>query len=143
MASPKHQLIANKLGRLFDECLDKLECSCQVYQPIDVKIKDDTVVNPDLLIVYTEIEGHFLDKPFLLAVEILSSSTEVKDKVTKFSLYQDFGIKYYVIVDPENSSFIIYTLNHEGKYLEQKESIFNLDNECVIDVDIQKAIAAQ
>ena len=113
------------------------------YQPIDVKIKDNTVVNPDLLIVSEEIKGHFLDKPFPLVIEILSPSTAIKDKVTKFSLYEEFGIKYYVIVDPENSTYQIFALNQEDKYQEQKENVFNLDSNCTIEVEIQDAIITQ
>jgi len=143
MASPRHQLIANKLGRIFDECLDSESCNCQVYQPIDVKIKENTIVNPDLLIVSEEIEGQFLDRPFPMAVEILSPSTKTKDKVAKYNLYEEFGVKYYVIVDPDDNSVQFFVLDSEGKYKEQNEHIFELEEGCNIKVDFQKALITQ
>ncbi len=142
MVSPRHQLIANKLGRLFDECLDFATCNCQVYQPIDVKIKENTVVNPDLLIVYEEIGGQFLERSFPFAIEILSPSTKIKDKVTKYSLYEEFGVKYYVIVDPDDNFVRIFKLNEEGKYQEQEEYVFGIGDNCKIEADFQKVFLA-
>jgi hypothetical protein len=39
------------------------------YQPIDVKIDESNVVNPDLLIVCKKIEGQYLDSPPELVLE--------------------------------------------------------------------------
>jgi len=137
MANPKHQKIASKLNILLGNLLDKSNCNCQVYQPIDVKIKEDTVVNPDLLIVCHEIEGQFLDRPFPMAVEILSPSTKVKDQVSKYKLYEEFGVKYYVMLDPDDKSVKVFVLNTEGKYKEQKEWNFTIDEGCDIEVDFR------
>lgn len=122
--------------------LDSKSCNCNVYQPIDVKIKENTVVNPDLLIVCEEIEGQYLDKPFPLAVEILSPSTKVKDQVSKYALYEEFGIKYYIMIDPEDNSIQVFKLNKAGKYQEQEEHVFEIDDGCVIEVDFGKVVTA-
>jgi len=142
MASPRHQRIASNLNVVLGTALNEKKCNCQVYQPIDVKIKDNTVVNPDLLIVCEEIEGQYLDKPFPLVIEILSPSTRVKDQVTKYSLYEEFGIKYYIMINPEDSSVQIFVLNENGKYQEQKEYVFEIEDGCVIEVDFEKAMVS-
>jgi Uma2 family endonuclease len=83
---PKHQLTASKLNRSFGNALE--DCNCEVYQPIDYKISEDTILQPDLLVVCQPIEKNFLDFPPALVVEILSTSTASKDRLYKFNLYQ-------------------------------------------------------
>jgi Uma2 family endonuclease len=70
-------------------------------------------------------------------VEVLSPSTRLKDKHTKFDLYQDFGIRYYLIVDPEDTSILYYQLNEDGKYvLSEKLEAFELGEDCEITPDL-------
>ena len=70
MPNPFHQRIASNLSAHILQQLRDNNCNCQVYQPIDVKIKEDTVVNPDLLVICEEIDGQYLDRPFPLVIEI-------------------------------------------------------------------------
>ena len=136
MASPRHQKIASKLSVIFDAALDTKNCSCQVYQPIDLKISETTVLNPDLLIVCKPIEKQFLDFPPELVVEVLSPFTRLKDKNTKFDIYEAFGIKYYIMVDPESNSIEVYQLNAVGVYqLQEKPYSFSLAEDCAIQPD--------
>ncbi len=77
----------------------------------------------------------------VLVVEILSDSTALKDRHTKFSLYQNFGIKYYLIVDTEKELVEIYFLQG-SKYVLQKfspeiPSTFLLTDDCKIEVTIK------
>jgi len=116
MPSPRHQRIANNTGKILKDSLISSKCKCQVYQPIDLKITEHTVVNPDLLIVCSPIIKQFLDFPPALVVEILSPSSEMKDRNTKYQLYETFGIKYYIIIDPDIEKIEIYHLNNDGKY---------------------------
>ena len=137
MANPKHQRIASNLNITLGTLLRNNTCNCQVYQPIDVKIKEDTVVNPDLLIVCEEIEGQFLDRPFPLVVEILSPSTRLKDEVSKFELYESFGIKYYLMIDPKDDSTKLFVLDDEYKYVPQHHFSFDLTDNCTIELKIE------
>ena len=71
-------------------------------------------------------------------MEILSPSTALKDRYTKFSIYEKFGIKYYMIVDEEKNEIEIYSLV-DSKYLLQPINsdstfIFNLDDDCHIEL---------
>ncbi len=137
MPSPKHQFIANNLGAEFRSALKDKDCHCQVYQPIDVKITENTVVNPDALIVCDPITKQYLDFPPVLVIEILSPSTRLKDTHTKFELYQDFGIQYYLIVDPEEKIITTYQLKEEGKYEVRPDmKSFELKDNCTISPDL-------
>ncbi len=109
--TPRHQRIAVNAGVILHQQLKAKNCSCTIYQPIDVKINEHTVVQPDLLIVCAPIDKPYLDFPPTLVVEILSPSTRDKDLHTKKELYADFGIKYYLIIDPDNISIDVHLLN--------------------------------
>jgi Uma2 family endonuclease len=95
---PKHQRVANSLGLEFELALRKIKCQCSVYQPIDYKISDDTILQPDLLIVCQPINKSYLDFAPSLVVEILSPSTAMKDRNNKFNIYQQQEIPFYLIV---------------------------------------------
>ncbi len=135
MPSPRHQSLSLKVANIFMNELDVISCHCTVYQPIDVKIDEHTVLNPDLLIVCKPIEKQFLDFPPNLVVEILSPSTRLKDLNTKFEIYQDFGIQYYIIVDPDNQTIIAYSLKNSKYEIIEPPFVFDLDNGCRIQPD--------
>jgi len=137
--TPRHQwLLANIITEL-RIALRKSKCKhCKLYDFLDIKIEEDTILQPDCLIVCKSITKKFLDFPASLVVEILSPATALKDRHTKFSLYEKFGIKYYMIVDEEKNEVEIYCLEN-SKYILQKNILdipftFLPDNDCEIEV---------
>ena len=62
--SVNHQRIASLLNVELGISLRNTNCDCLVYQPLDVKISDNTVLQPDLLIICNKIEGSYIDQPF-------------------------------------------------------------------------------
>jgi Uma2 family endonuclease len=98
---------------------------------VDWQISGDTVVQPDNLVVCDEsIEGDKIIETPVLVFEILSPSTSRKDRILKYRLYQEAGVKYYCIVDPETKSAEVYVLRDQ-KYdpketFEQGKMIFDL-----------------
>ncbi|HMR92891.1 MAG TPA: Uma2 family endonuclease [Chitinophagaceae bacterium] len=96
----KHQRIASELNALFVFALKGCK-KCKAYQPIDWKISDTTVLQPDLSIVCSPFSNkQYLDFPPALIVEILSPATAQKDRREKFEIYEQQQVKYYVIADP-------------------------------------------
>ena len=134
---PYHQFIAGNLHSVFWEALKGHSCGCRVYQPIDYLIEEDTVLNPDLLIVCKPIAKKFLDFPPVLVAEILSPSTALKDRHTKYALYQKEGVKYYLIIDPDEKLIEKYVLSAENEYVKQEHlSTFHLTDHCAIQVEM-------
>jgi Uma2 family endonuclease len=116
----KHQDIS---GNIFWQLKALLgNCSkCKALLPVDWQIAEDTVVQPDVLVVCGEnIDGVKLEKTPVLVFEVLSPSTSRKDRGIKYQLYENAGVKYYCIVDPDTDSAEIYVLQKE-KYREAKE----------------------
>jgi Uma2 family endonuclease len=65
-------------------------------------------------------DGYWYGAPDLI-VEVLSPSTTRNDRVTKFQLYEKYGVREYWIADPEMRSFEVWfletkTLSYQGVY---------------------------
>lgn len=134
---PEHQVIATNLASEFRIALKKTGCKCKVYQPIDYKISDYTVLNPDLLIVCKPIKEAFLNFPPELVVEILSPATALKDKHTKFEIYQSEKIPYYLIVDVDKKLVEAYQLVNnifEKKDLDQQHPFTLSFSDCQVEI---------
>lgn len=117
---PKHQRIGGNLFTEFRLALKACKNICKVYQPLDFKVKDDTILQPDMLVVCGPIIKKFLDFPPALVAEILSPSTDLKDRHTKFEIYQSEGVQYFLIISCDIESVEIYELKN-GLY-ELKDS---------------------
>jgi len=112
----KHQAISNRIARYLEESLQDCE-ACQALLPVDWKIDDSTVVQPDnLIICHTPQNEAYIKKAPKVIFEILSKSTAVVDKNLKYELYEKEGVRYYIIVDPSESIAKVYELK-EGRYI--------------------------
>lgn len=112
----KHQKISSKIGRFLDEIFE--DCSqCQALLPIDWKISEDTIVQPDnSVICHTPEHEAYITKAPKIIFEVLSKSTAKKDTGLKFDLYEKEGVAYYVIVNPDERHAKVYKL-HEGRLI--------------------------
>ncbi len=141
-AVPKHQQISAELISEFIFSLRKVKCkTCRVYSPIDFKISEDIILEPDILIVCDEIKKNYLDFPPVLVIEILSPSTALKDRNTKFQIYQQQKIKYYLIIDVNIESIEVYELINDTYKLHSLNDHelfeFKLHDSCNITPDLK------
>lgn len=138
---PKHQKVVFAISKELDK---NLNCTfkevCEVYiSPVDWKINDTSVVQPDVAIFCEKTEKQYFSKTPPLIVEVLSRATALKDTTTKFELYQKEGVACYMIVDPNRQKAEIFELK-DGKYQLAKEIdqmgeyIFSHDG-CEVSVD--------
>jgi len=120
MASPSinHQLISKDLMFLFEIYLRGK--SCQIIPPVDTVLSynegSDTYVIPDLIIQCDRKKikkGRIFGVPDLI-IEILSSSTSSRDKITKRHKYEKAGVKEFWIVNPKDKSIEVSVLNIKG-----------------------------
>ena len=119
----RHQQILIELSTQLNSFLKgKL---CEVYvAPFDVRLNadksDDTVVQPDILVVCDKSKFDPDGKGVVgapdLIIEILSPSTERRDRMVKFRAYQQAGVHEYWIVDPANKMVATNVLSG-GKYV--------------------------
>ena len=118
--SIEHQTISSKIhGQLFDS-LKKCE-KCQALLPVDWKINEETVVQPDNLVICEKVSGQYLNITPVIIFEILSPSTAKKDTGLKFELYQQEGVNYYIVVNPDEQIAKVYQLSQEGRFVKKKD----------------------
>ncbi len=132
-----HQWFSSKFNQKVSNEIDGLagSCACQVYAELDWVIDNDTVVRPDCMIVCGNFTEDFLTFPPSLIVEISSRSTKLRDRNTKYNLYEMQGVTYYVIADTEKKTVEIFELLKE-KYVQKYNTRFQLTAECCIDTDM-------
>ena len=112
----KHQSISNniawELKNIFMNCQ-----RCQTLLPVDWKISDETIVQPDnSVICHKPIHEAYITKAPKIIFEVLSKSTAKKDKELKYKLYEQEGVAYYIIVDGDEKIAKVYKLLN-GKYI--------------------------
>ena len=112
----KHQNISSNIAWQLKELFKDCEM-CQALLPVDWKITEDTIVQPDnLVICHKPTNEAYISKAPVIVFEILSKSTAKKDTTVKFDLYEQEGVKYYIIVNPKDNVAKVYELKN-GKYI--------------------------
>lgn len=113
-----HQRISKKPFRLLESFVIEKKLGEVFYAPVDVVLSADSAPQPDLMYishtnaaVLNEEEGVINGAPDLV-VEIISPSSVKRDRIEKKALYEKFGIIEYWLVDPNNQSIEIYTLQN-------------------------------
>lgn len=108
----RHQLLVARLTSAFEVFLRGKKC--QVYpSPVDLKLSDEDVVQPDLLVVCEQekVKPTHIEGPPTLVIEILSPSTELMDRGRKLDLYAASGVKEVWLVAPYPSLIEIFVLD--------------------------------
>ena len=115
---------------------------CEVYSaPFDVRLnvadEDDTIVQPDILVVCDEskLDDKSCKGAPDMIIEILSPSTARHDSFVKFNLYQKAGVREYWIVDSEHNTVDVHLLKDDG-YFTRK-----FDGKDTISVDVLEGCA--
>ncbi len=111
-----HQDVVGQLYLLLSaRCTSGLKV---MLAPFDVAISDDTVMQPDLLVARrSDFTRRDLPTAPLLAVEVLSPSTQRFDLMTKRGRYEAAGAASYWVVDPTAPSLVAWELV-DGEYVE-------------------------
>jgi Uma2 family endonuclease len=111
-ATIKHQALSSNIFVSLKLLLkEKNNCNCMVLYETDWKVSMDTVVRPDIMIICDiDAQADYPTKTPRLVVEVLSTSTRNKDRNEKFQLYQQQGVPYYLIADPDTETLEIFEL---------------------------------
>jgi Uma2 family endonuclease len=129
-----HQRIASKFLMKMGNLIENYD-NCEVIFGLDWIISENTVVRPDVMIVCSKLEDEFLTFPPTLILEVASHSTRMKDRNTKFNLYEMCGVKYYIIADTEKKSVEVFELT-DNKYRQTTNTDFILTPQCSIQLDV-------
>lgn len=135
MASPSvaHQALLVELTMQFGNWLKGKPC--RVFAaPLDVRLfpeednSDDTVVQPDLLVVCDKgkLAKGSVNGPPDFVIEIASPSNSPKELFLKFQAYLEAGVREYWVIDPEAKKIMVH-LYENGHYI----STVYKENACI------------
>lgn len=122
---PIHQVISVKITQAIANFLDhKNDEGFLVSAPMDVKFDDGNVLQPDILYIsadrINELVKDRIEGAPDIVVEILSPSNAYYDLRQKKDIYEKFGVKEYIIVDPVQENADLYLLQDGVYHLHQK-----------------------
>lgn len=119
--SRKHQAVSLRFQLLLVDAVLRPGLGEVYGAPFDVKLREDIVYQPDLLVVLREHadrlrETHVEGAPDLI-VEVLSPSTAHLDLWQKRYDYAQAGVREYWIADPDTRRVELYVLEGERPVL--------------------------
>ncbi|HKJ68247.1 MAG TPA: Uma2 family endonuclease, partial [bacterium] len=100
-----HQFTVVQLATTLNIQIQKKDFGHVYVAPTDVVLSMTNVVQPDLCVVTRErsriiTRSNIVEAPDLV-IEVLSESTAAVDRGAKKTLYEQYGVREYWIVDPE------------------------------------------
>ena len=103
----KHQMLVLLIG---SELLSKLNrCpECEILMDSDWKLNSANVLKPDVAIVCNDKNEKYISKTPEVIFEVISPSTARKDEGLKYSIYASEGVKYYILVYPNDLVAKVY-----------------------------------
>lgn len=138
-ASPKHSKILGKFiyqaNSFFLNNTDN--CNCHCFLELDWKINEETVVRPDVMIICGKTTQNYLDFPPLLIIEIISPSSIKNDRVIKFEIYREQGVKYYILADYTKQTIEVFELI-DNYYKQVEKQRFLLEKNCFVEFDFEQ-----
>ena len=109
----RHQKIVSDIFAKLHTSLEKKKC-ITIFAPMDVVLSEDTVVQPDIMIICDKsiIKDNYIAGAPEVIFEVISPSTGFKDKQIKLHLYEKYGVKEYFIVYPDEEIIETYLLKN-------------------------------
>ncbi|MEK7845941.1 MAG: Uma2 family endonuclease [Nitrospinota bacterium] len=109
-----HQRLLIRLSVIFSNFIKEKKLGEVLVAPTDVVLAEDIVVQPDILFINKERlniikEAAIMECPDLI-VEIVSPSSASYDTVEKRDIYEEYGVKEYWLVFPQEKVIEVLTL---------------------------------
>ena len=113
-----HQHISGELFFALKAYVDAHQLGVVRHAPYDVRLFPGTIRQPDLVFIRAEhmdrITGRYFDGPPDWVAEIISPGSRELDEEVKLAEYARAGVPEYWLVDPENRTIRIHTLEGEA-----------------------------
>ena len=137
-ATAKHSSVQGKFYLQFNESLKGGgDCNCMIFFELDWRINPETVVRPDVMVVCGKAVDEYLEFPPVLIVEVISPQSVKKDRGIKFQLYQEQGVKFYILADYIKQTIEVFELI-DNVYRSVDKNTFEVAEGCAIGFDKQK-----
>ncbi len=122
--NPFHQEIVVRLSKIMLTFLEDEQIGGYLAGSMDVVFDENNVFQPDFLYVRDDriaelIKGRIIGAPDI-TIEILSPTNAYYDLIQKKEVYEKYGVKEYIILDPIAKNAHLYALKDGIYYLHQK-----------------------
>ena len=134
---------ASVLGRIvtaLNNAIARDKCPATVLVEIDWIVANDTVLRPDVTVVCGQAPERHVQETPALVVEVLSESTRERDLIYKRKIYEEQTVRWYLILDPDESTLQALKLDSNGEYQQvaQSETLqVDLRDDCSMNVSIE------
>jgi Uma2 family endonuclease len=136
--APKHSMaVVNFITQGKNSLRFNRNCNCILFTELDWKISEETVVRPDMMIICGQAGTDCLTFPPVLIVEVLSPNNIKQDRIIKFDLYREQGVKYYIMADYTKQTVEVYELI-DNYYKQVERNKFLIDKDCEIELDFEE-----
>jgi len=140
-----HQALVFRLGHFMLSFLEQQNIDGYLGGTIDVVFDDGNVFQPDVAYVSPARKAEIVKNQIYgapdLAIEILSPSNAYYDLRQKKDIYEKYGVKEYIIIDPIQETAELYALEDGLFKLQQKAAKTELLHSMVLagfSFDLQK-----
>lgn len=108
------------VGRLVFALMSAAPPELEVFPaPTDWYVDEHNFFEPDVLVVHRpEVGDQRIERPPLLAIEILSPSTRARDLTLKRAAYERAGAGSYWILDPDVPRLTVLERGDDGRFAE-------------------------
>lgn len=114
--SIKHKEISLNTAILLKKHIESENLGRILVAPVDVLLSEDNLVVPDIIFIKKDREQTILEKNIQgipdLVIEILSTNKK-RDLKDKKELYEEFKLKEYWILDPDDEELILYKMDEK------------------------------
>ena len=115
--TPNHQVVVQRLARVLEDFVEPRRRGLIFVAPCDVVLSQFDVLQPDVFFIAADHASLIGEKYIAgapdLVVEVLSPSTETRDRVAKAKRYATFGVREMWLVDPAAKTIEVL-VNSEG-----------------------------
>lgn len=123
--NPNHQLLSVRLTQMMLNFLDGInDKGFLVAAPMDVYLDEDNAFQPDVIYITAERKSELIKHRIHgapdLVIEILSPSNAYYDLRQKKDVYEKYGVKEYIIIDPIKETAELYKWDNGVYHLQQK-----------------------
>ena len=122
------------------------EVDLAVYQAVNVRLKMDRIVIPDLVVTHPDVGGLVVEGAEVkLVCEIVSPSNAVADRVTKMRLYAVAAIPWYLLVENDEAGLLLRLFQLQAEhYVLTAEArpgqVLHLDDPVVADLAVDQLV---
>lgn len=116
-----HQKVLLKIATQITNFLEHNNIGIVMIAPMDVHLDEENIYQPDILFIaksnmHCKVEDWVYGTPDII-FEVLSEFNSYYDTKKKFRVYEQYGVKEYFIIDPNDKKVIFYK-NRNNKFKE-------------------------